>query len=341
MPLDYNYREVPITINGHVMNIAGFKRPVGAAIFQDLKVSHGIGAVVSLDGNHKANFIAGGIENANDFYTSGPPVTVEDWFDAPYEEGHRIPPATYDAVYDSVVKAQEAGKKIAIHCGAGDGRTGTALASLKLRELLEEAYKTNPNNFDNPQPTTGHIHMHHGVVGHNGGEVDVTPFVRQAIELVRSQAIPGPHANSVESRNDVESLMVYEQHLRNQLVLKHTVAQAPVNPIVIARQQMNALRQHAQDAASSLSPEQMIEVREQINQLQKEINSKNPFSNKAIKAVKLEALNKLIEYSQTDSVQDAVERVKAEYPTATKGKFGSRTAEILNSFAEERPAMRH
>jgi hypothetical protein len=89
-----------------------------------------------------------------------------------------------------------------------------------LRELLEEAYNSNPIDFAAVQGKTHSIHMHHGVNGAGHGEVTVTPFVKRAIEEVRNRS---GHHNSVESRNDVESLMLYEQHLRAQLVLKHTV----------------------------------------------------------------------------------------------------------------------
>lgn len=41
----------------------------------------------------------------------------------------------YDEVYEELIKQNRLGKKIAIHCHGGMGRTGTVLAALKLREM--------------------------------------------------------------------------------------------------------------------------------------------------------------------------------------------------------------
>lgn len=219
MPLG-NYRELPLKLNGQDIRVGGFKRPDGLDVFTSLRNTHNVEAVISLTDDYNAWVTAAGISPA--FYTRGPKVEVYDWFTTPYAPNHRINPAIYDSIYEAVTAAQKANKKIAIHCGAGDGRTGTALASLKLRELLEQAQQANPAEFNKQAKADQKIHMHHGVIGHGGGDVKVTPLVKMAIEEVRRLSA---HPNSVESRNDVESLMLYEQHLRNQLTLKHEVAE--------------------------------------------------------------------------------------------------------------------
>lgn len=147
-------------------------------------------------------------------------LEVYDWYDTPFEKTKRISPAVYDAIYLAAKKAQDKGKKIAIHCGAGDGRTGTALASLKLREILDDEYSKNNINFDNPPNMTEQIHTEFGGLKDGAGcNVNVTPFVKKAIEKIRSFDKPGHH--SVESPNDVATLIMYERHLLNQLSLKH------------------------------------------------------------------------------------------------------------------------
>lgn len=61
------------------------------------------------------------------------------------------------------MKAVNAGKKVAIHCGAGDSRTGTALFSLMLRQLLEEELANDADNIEVIQKKSESLHMHHGV----------------------------------------------------------------------------------------------------------------------------------------------------------------------------------
>jgi hypothetical protein len=258
MPLG-NYREVPLRLNGQDIRIGGFRRPDELGVFTTLKDTHGVEAVISLTDDFSQFFNSSGMPAG--FYTHGPSVEVFDWFDTPFEGTARIPPTIYDAIYDAVTTAQAAGKKIAIHCGAGDGRTGTALSSLMLRELLEEAHHSNPIDFDAVQGKTQTIHMHHGVNGSGHGEVTVTPFVKRAIEEVRMRS---GHHTSVESRNDVESLMLYEQHLRAQLVLKHTaqLGEPQAHTVATAIPGVNPELEAQVNAAASAIDEGIPQVKE-------------------------------------------------------------------------------
>ncbi len=217
MPLG-NYRDVDITLNGEKMSIGGFQRPGDdVAVFEELKSAHQVGAVVSLSGDYSGALKAAGMDPT--FYTCGTSVEVYDWFNTPFEQTERIKPEVYDAVYAAVERAQEGGKKIAIHCGAGDGRTGTALASLKLRELLEKEYAENNMDFDIPQEKTETAHAHFGAPKTGKAcDVKVTPLVKQAIEEVRKFDNEGH--TSVESPNDMATLVLYERHLRQQFALR-------------------------------------------------------------------------------------------------------------------------
>lgn len=232
-----NYRELPLRINGQDILIGGFKRPDDAEVFDTLKNTHYVEAIISLTGDYSELLTQANMDLA--FYTHGSSVEVYDWFQTPFENTQRIPPEIYDEIYNAVEKAQKHGKKIAIHCGAGDGRTGTALASLKLRELLEEEYVNNPGNLNKKQDKSENIHMHHGVIDEGGGDVAVTPLVKQAIEEVRSlskSTTEVGHHSSVESRNDVESLMLYEEHLRETLTLQKKTESAQQAQIEAALQ---------------------------------------------------------------------------------------------------------
>ena len=134
-------------------------------------------------------------------------------------ESTPIPPAVYDAIYAIVKKSTAEGKQVSISCGAGDGRTGTALACLKLRELLERAAKINPLVLDyNPNKTASvRIPMGSGGVPKN---VKCTPLVQEAVDGVRAHRISSDNSgsNSVETVNDINTLIAYETHLR--LVIK-------------------------------------------------------------------------------------------------------------------------
>ncbi|WP_133131348.1 hypothetical protein [Legionella yabuuchiae] len=221
MPLG-NYRDNKITLNGKIMHIGGFARPhddVNA--FIKLKNDHQVGAVISLSGDYSEAYKSAGLDP--NYYAHGSAVEVYDWFSTPLELTEPIDPAVYDAVYEAVTAAQQAGKKIAIHCGAGDGRTGTALSSLKIRELLEKTYRENPENFDAPQKKTEKVHVHFGAEKTGkADDVAVTPLVKQAIESIRSNDNPGHH--SVESPNDVRTLLNYEMHLRAQFALRNKIS---------------------------------------------------------------------------------------------------------------------
>ncbi len=223
MPLA-NYREVPIILNGKELSVGGFERPDESSVFTTLRTQHNVGAVVSLTGDggpggggdYTPFVVQGGLKTEN--YTHGKDVAVSDWFSSKYEESQRIDPMIYDNIYAAVESAQEKGLKIAIHCGSGDGRTGTALATLKLRELLEADAK-DPTTFDMKQQKSEKIFLRHGAPG-TGGQccLAVTPLVKAAIDHVRR--FDNLRHESVESVNDVESILLYERHLRAQFVLK-------------------------------------------------------------------------------------------------------------------------
>jgi len=162
-----------------------------------------------------------------------------------------ISPATYDAIYAAVKKAAT------IHCGAGDGRTGTALASIKLRELLEQAARVNPSILDeNPANTT----LVHAKMAFKN--IPCTPLVKQAVEGIRTnrKAIDSSGSHSVETENDIQTLINYEKHLRQVIKqeLKATQAMhagASVPEAVPAQPAVQALASQKPENTSVVSPE--------------------------------------------------------------------------------------
>lgn len=125
----------------------------------------------------------------------------------------KVSPEIYDKLYREIEKANMHGKNITIHCGAGNGRTGTAIASLKLREIIETAVKKNPSILyeDQKLDTT--------TTPSFGGIVDCSKFVRAAIENTRTMRVSPDNLGenglkSVETPKDIESLLEYENFIK-------------------------------------------------------------------------------------------------------------------------------
>ncbi len=146
-------------------------------------------------------------------------------------------PRELDTIYRIVKDAAQSKKSVAIHCGAGMGRTGVALASLKLRELLEKEYKEDPSLLEKPVKKSEWIYtdsfdwktqkfIKNGLRGR--------PLVIKAIKAIREECFDrsidsvaglnpdwnwvGKH--SVEIQAEVDSLMEYEKHLRQAKYLE-------------------------------------------------------------------------------------------------------------------------
>ncbi len=124
------------------------------------------------------------------------------------------PPETYDQIYAAVKQATSDGRQVIIHCGAGNGRTGAALAALKLRELLESAAKIDSSILDeDPDPVAENI-----LLSEILEDCPCSPLVKQAVESIRlnRQTLDDSDngSESIESASDVASLISYEKHLR-------------------------------------------------------------------------------------------------------------------------------
>lgn len=154
-----------------------------------------------LIGLHEKNFTEIATKNGLEYHW----IPIPDFSDEVSDE-------TYDSIYEAVKQAVEAGKQVTIHCGSGDGRTGTALASLKLRELLEQSAQHDPSILDD-KPEKSATVLIKGIV-----EYPCTPFVKEAIEKIRTERVPisdlKAGRRSVESHDDIDILIGYEAHLR-------------------------------------------------------------------------------------------------------------------------------
>ncbi len=143
-----------------------------------------------------------------------------------FEDYADIPVESYDKVYETIKKLDQEGKSIVLQCGAGDGRSGTVLAALKMRELIVDK----PELLKNTADKTATVMVPSPVAL----EVKCTPLVKMAVELIREQRFDhngkplppdsGNGVRSVETMRDIRNLEKYEQHLRQQLLLKEDLS---------------------------------------------------------------------------------------------------------------------
>ncbi len=189
--------------------------------------------VVLIGMHEKFNFTAVANRHRIEYYH----VPVGDLLNTP------IHPEIYDVIYGVVKKATTKGKRVTISCGAGDGRTGTALASLKLRELLEKTAKENPLILAESPGKTEMVKIPIGTEESLPNIVPCTPFVKAAVEGVRNQrsAPDDSGLNSVETSNDIATLIAYEVHLRRVITAEIKAKKAKANACKNLLQQIKAL----------------------------------------------------------------------------------------------------
>jgi hypothetical protein len=119
---------------------------------------------------------------------------------------------------DIVREAAEKGEKVAVHCGAGNGRTGTVLAALKLYEYLTKMAKEHPALLNIPPALSKKV-----LASYEEVYVPCTPLVHQAITAIRTEKMDPHNQNgvaSVETPLDIQSLMDYEAYVRAELQKK-------------------------------------------------------------------------------------------------------------------------
>ena len=131
-------------------------------------------------------------------------------------------PAQFDEVFKLITAPAPAPKKIAIHCAAGMGRTGALLASLKLRELVD-----NKSN-DSTQKKTSMVYL--GRFGRYKYTLS-TPLVYHAIKAIRDHNNENPEEKSIEVRAQVEALCDLQGRL--QLDIENVLPQSNQEHIAI------------------------------------------------------------------------------------------------------------
>lgn len=201
-----NYRTNPFHLFGRDLTIAGMAGPHNNGnrdeVFDFLKNKDRREVLIGL--HEKEDFT----DEANQHGIEYLRIPIIDFAMTP------IPASIYDGIFAAVKKATEDNKLVAIHCGSGDGRTATAMAALKLRELLEKEARAHPEILDSQPENTVMVKP-----STEDTTTPCTPLVKAAIESIRSERvapdISGIHA--VEKDNDIVTLIEYEKHLRQVL----------------------------------------------------------------------------------------------------------------------------
>lgn len=123
---------------------------------------------------------------------------------------HLLTISDFDNLFSYVRESIANNRSIAIHCGAGYGRTGTMLAALALYSELEKIYNADPVEFqqydidDSSQTIT---------TGHSGMPIHCSKALYRSIMLVRSLGQYSPQDSSVETEGQIKALIQLEKHL--------------------------------------------------------------------------------------------------------------------------------
>lgn len=191
----FNYREVNFNLLelGNI-NIVGMARPnyKGMDVNKGLRYVKNQGYDVIIGLNDKYNLTQSAFKNGLKYYY----VPMKDFNSTP------IKPADLNYIYETIIL--ESPNKIAIHCGAGTGRTGTVLASLKLREKLEQQWLVNSDYELFKEVGLKNVEIMYTLC---------TGVVADTINSIRAFD-PMPGDASIENCNDVNTLSEYEVYLR-------------------------------------------------------------------------------------------------------------------------------
>lgn len=202
-----NYRINTFQLFGRSLTVAGMREAKTSETFRYLKVNENRTVVIGL--RETSDELAAktiGLEYHH--------IPIEDYATEP------LSPAVYDEIYSIVKNATKFGKQAVIHCRSGNGRTGVALATLKLRELLEEAAQKDLSILDSTPEKTASVLLKQIV------PYPCTPFVKSAVEAIRTNkktlsSDPRAGKYAVETENDVETLIAYEAHLLAVIKERH------------------------------------------------------------------------------------------------------------------------
>ncbi len=204
----FNYRTNQFSIMGQDITIAGMAGPHNS--------KNPDAVMIFLKNSEKREALIG-IHETENFTTLAEKHGIE-YHCFPLLDYAVIASEKFDQIYGIIQSATLRGKSVGIHCGSGDGRSGTALAAIKLRELLEKEAHDDPTVLMTPSSNTTTVYT-----PLNEEYISCSPLVKKAIETIRMVGMEFGVCgiNSVECDNDVTSLLNYEKHVHLTLQKQH------------------------------------------------------------------------------------------------------------------------
>ena len=204
---------IPVNYRTHEFHLCGVDLNIGGMAAPDGRNPDVDGALTYLVENEQMNVLIGLKEES---FAEEARAKGLEYHHLPIPDYSEPSPAKYNAIYAVVKKATEEGKRVTIHCGAGNGRSGAALSSLKMRELIEKAAKTDLLVLDETPALSVSVY-----VSMDKREIPCTPFVKMAIEQLRVHRLAPDNAengsHSVETNIDVQALIAYERFIKREL----------------------------------------------------------------------------------------------------------------------------
>ena len=186
--------------NNNLNELKQKKHTTEAAVLTRLKKAYNVDLVISLHESHNSQPAVDEVEGL-DLVS----IPLEDICGL-VPRGAPIPAhkaADLMDICDKVRACQEQNQQVAIFCGAGNGRTGTALVCL----LLNDMYTKNPDLLEKPT-------LLGMAKGSNGESLEVPLPVVRAIEMVR---LMSGNSQYVESASDLQSLANFHEALTDKL----------------------------------------------------------------------------------------------------------------------------
>ncbi|MDF1759163.1 MAG: dual specificity protein phosphatase family protein [Coxiellaceae bacterium] len=136
------------------------------------------------------------------------------YIDMPLKDFESVSSKHLDQIYSRVTEAMSNNEPVVIHCGAGNGRTAVALASLKIHELLQQQFIAG-KPFKKVTAQTRAALTETVTFTTSEPDARCSPITKAAIGLIRAAGYEGTNhgASSIEKPGDVGDLNNHEKIL--------------------------------------------------------------------------------------------------------------------------------
>ena len=209
-----NFRKLPLSFNGSKITVSGHAHPMGYMsttrkdqmdFVTELK-KHGAQHIIALQ--ERDAQIVSDLWSGSDSKYEFKLVHTEDF------QGFSV--ERFEDIATFVTDKAKKGENVTIYCEGGWGRTGTVMASLVLRNLIEESSSSKLNSYLRQKDRLTEVME---LPGHRMG---VTSLVKQAIMTMRDIDGMGicehnTKGNSIENDKQVQSLINLEESLLTKI----------------------------------------------------------------------------------------------------------------------------